>query len=82
MARLYRYITLDEREKIARMYHSGARPTDIAAAIGFCTNTVYVELRRGRTGVLDKNQRPAYDPIVAQRAVQEGLRRRGHGRTT
>ena len=40
--------------------------------------TVYTELKRGQDGVtLDKNFRPAYDPELVQKRVQEGLRRRG-----
>ena len=40
--------------------------------------TIYAELKRGQDGVtLDKNFRPAYDPELAQKRVQENLRRRG-----
>ena len=38
-----------------------------------------VELKRGATGKLDHNQRPAYDPVLAQRTYQENIRRRGSG---
>ena len=51
---------------------------EIAQKIGVSRTTVYTELKRGQDGVtLDKNFRPAYDPDLAQKRVQEGLRRRG-----
>ena len=73
--RKYRYITFEDRRKIAAWHLENMRPVDIAARLG--VHTVYNELRRGRTGRLDRNQRPAYDPDLAQRTVQEGFKRRG-----
>ena len=46
-----------------------------------CSFTLAVE-RDGDTGRLDKNQRPEYDPRLAQRTFQEAIRRRGNRRTT
>ena len=53
-----------------------------AYKIGCHPATIYEELRRGDTGKLDKNQRPEYDPRLAQRTFQEAIRRRGNRRTT
>ena len=51
---------------------------DIARKVGVSASTIYTELRRGQDGVtLDKNFRPANDPDLAQKRVQENLRRRG-----
>ena len=76
----YRYISLDGRRKIASQYRAGARPADIASAIGVSTATVYRELQRGYTGETDENKRLIYDPMIAQEAVQNGFRRRGRKR--
>jgi IS30 family transposase len=77
MAGNYKYLTLDDRRRIAGWYINGERACDIAARIGVHTATIYNELQRGGTGGLDRNQRPAYDPDIAQRTVQEGFKRRG-----
>ena len=66
MARQFKTIEFDDRKTIASMYANGAIAGEIAQKIG------------GQDGVtLDKNFRPAYDPELAQKRVQEGLRRRG-----
>jgi len=78
--RKYRYITLEDRRKIAAWHLDNMRPVDIAARLGVHTATIYHELKRGNTGELDQNQRPAYDADIAQREVQEGFKRRGRRR--
>ena len=51
---------------------------EIATHLGKSRKTIYAELRRGQDGEkLDRNQRPAYDPELAQRRFQANLRRRG-----
>lgn len=78
MARQFKTIEIDDRKTIASMYANGAIAGEIAQKIGVSRTTVYTELKRGQDGVtLDKNFRPAYDPELAQKRVQEGLRRRG-----
>lgn len=77
MASNYRYITMEDRYNIAKWYLQGDRPCDMAERIGVHTATVYNELRRGHTGELDKNQRPEYDPVLAQQVVQENFKKRG-----
>ena len=73
----YRYLDLDDRKQIAAWYGSGERACDIAKRLGVHTSTIYTELHRGETGALDENQRPAYDPIIAQRVAQASIRQRG-----
>ena len=73
----YRYISMADRRKIAEWYLNGDRPCDMAERLGIHVSTIYNELRRGQTDELDKNQRPAYNPELAQRTVQANLRQRG-----
>lgn len=79
----YRFLTFEDRRRIAEWYQSGDRPADIAERLGMSTKTVYTELKRGKVvgkdgqDVLDRNQRRAYNPVIAQKNVQESMRRRG-----
>lgn len=41
------------------------------------TREYFDELKRGETGGLDRNQRRAYNPVLAQQRVQENFKRRG-----
>lgn len=81
--RKYKYITFADRKQIAAWYQAGDRPADMAERLEVSTRTIYTELKRGEstdeTGavILDRNQRPAYNPVLAQQRVQEGFKRRG-----
>lgn len=78
MEKRYKAITFDDRKTIASMYAAGSVAAEIAEKVGVSRTSIYAELKRGQYGVtLDKNFRPAYDPALAQKRVQEGLRRRG-----
>lgn len=77
-----KYLTLKDRRIIARMYGEEARVLDIANKIGCHPATIYEELRRGDTGRLDAHQRREYNPELAQRRVQEAIRRRGNRKHT
>lgn len=77
-----KYLTLKDRRLIARRYDEEARVLDIANEVGCHPATIYEELRRGATGKLDARLRPEYDPLLAQRTVQEGIRRRGNRKHT
>ena len=78
MPKQFKTVEFEDRKKIATMYAAGAIAADIARQIGVSATTIYAELKRGQDGVtLDKNFRPAYDPELAQKRVQENLRRRG-----
>ena len=84
--RQYRYITFADRKQIAAWYLANERVADIAGRLGMSTKTIYNELKRGEptdeTGavILDRNQRRAYNPVLAQHRLQENFKRRG--RTT
>lgn len=71
-------LTLKDRRTIAKMYDDDARVLDIAVKVGCHPSTIYEELRRGATGELDEQQRPRYDPELAQRNMQAAIRRRGN----
>ena len=66
-----------DRLRISEMYLSEKSAMEIAVSVGASLNTIYVELQRGVTGKLDKNQRREYSPELAQRRVQENVRRCG-----
>ena len=66
-----------DRLRISEMYLSEKSAMEIAVSVGASLNTIYVELQRGDTGKLDKNQRREYSPELAQRRVQENVRRCG-----
>ncbi len=73
MARL----TLKDRKIISKMYDAEESNLAIAIKVGVHPGTIYEELKRGFTGEIDKNGRQAYDPDLAQRTVQEHMRRCG-----
>lgn len=75
-----KYLTLKDRRLIAKRYGQEARVLDIANEVGCHPATIYEELRRGDTGRMDANQRREYDPLLAQKAVQAAIRRRGNRR--
>lgn len=77
---VYRTITFDDRKAIAVLYEKGVATAEISESVGIPKKTLYGELKRGDTGELDQNQRPAYDPVLAQRTYQENIRRRGRKR--
>lgn len=63
---VYKSITFDNRKKIAALYAKGMSISDISDEVGVALRTLYVELKRGATGKLDQNQRPAYALIDKQ----------------
>lgn len=73
MARL----TMSDRRMLAEMYGDEKSALEIANKLGCHPQTIYDELKRGSTGKLDKNHKPEYDPDLAQRTVQENMRRCG-----
>jgi len=77
----YKRLVLCDRKKIEKMYSTGSRVEDIASRVGVSASTVWRELNRGSTGEYDVNHRPAYNAELADKAVQEAVRRRGRRRT-
>lgn len=84
--RKYRYLTFADRKQISAWYQSNDRAADIAVRLGMSVKTIYLELKRGEETdesgavILDRNQRRAYNPVLAQQRLQENFKRRG--RTT
>uniref|UniRef100_A0AAU8B6W6 RNAseH protein n=1 Tax=Dulem virus 34 TaxID=3145752 RepID=A0AAU8B6W6_9CAUD len=77
-----KYLGPAERQVIAQAWGSYSSVAEIAQRLGVARKTIYEELRRGQDGEkLDHNQRPVYDPELAQRRFQANLRRRGHAKT-
>lgn len=72
----YKTITFDDRKAIAALYEKGATTAEISESVGVPKKTLYGELKRGDTGELDQNQRPAYDPVLALKTYHEIIRRR------
>ena len=49
----YRYLTFEDRKKIEAWHLLGDRPVDIAARLSVHHTTIYKELQRGATGLVD-----------------------------
>ena len=81
VARKYRYIDFEDRKRIARLWSIGTPAQAIAEEIGTDPATISRELRRGYPGKDGRNKRPAYNPVIAQKAVEAGIARRGKKRT-
>ncbi len=62
----YRYITFEDRKQIARLWAIGTPAQAIAEEIGVNPATISRELRRGYPGKNGRNQRPAYNSVIAQ----------------
>lgn len=83
MVRQYRYLDFQDRKQISARYLNGDRVADIADGLGVTDAAVYRELKRGEAldesgnVILDRNQRRAYNPVIAQQRVQANFRRRG-----
>mgnify|MGYP002508334388 CR=1 FL=1 len=77
------YLTFADRKQISAWYQSNDRAADIAERLGMSVKTIYLELKRGEETdesgavILDRNQRPAYNPVLAQQRLQANFKRRG-----
>ncbi len=80
MGIIQKSLSNDNRIMIAQRWAAGKSPCEIAAELGFSQATIYTELKRGRTGRLDKNKRFEYDPEIGLTVYQENLRKRGRKR--
>ena len=74
-------LTLGKRKEIERLYAADTSPSEIAAAVGVTTATIYRELHRGETGELNEHFRPAYSAETAERNVRLSIRNRGRRKT-
>lgn len=73
-----RYLTYEDRKSIEALYTAGVSLADIATELGVHLATIYRELTRGGTGELDGNGRGGYSAELAQKTVQDNIKRRGH----
>jgi hypothetical protein len=74
----YKYLTYSDRKKIAA-HCADERAADIATRLGFCTATIYRELKRGITET-DANGTAIYDPDYAEHNVRRNINMRGRRR--
>ena len=78
-----RYFTFADRKLISTWYQANDRAADMAERLGMSVKAIYLELKRGEetdasgAAILDRNQRPAYNPVLAQQRLQANLKRRG-----
>lgn len=77
MAREYRVITHQERKRIEAMYAEGKSIYKISFLLGRPTNSVYLEIRRGYTGKLDKNGRKEYSAALSEEKLAKNIGKRG-----
>ena len=73
-----RYLAYEDRKKLEALYAAGKSLTEIASELGVHLATIYRELARGATGSLDSNGRNGYSSELAQKTVQDSIKRRGH----
>lgn len=74
-----RYITENERYQIEVLYKQGYKPKEIAGIIGKCQATIYNELKRGMTTLIDHEYREytTYLADVAQRKYEYNCTHKG-----
>ena len=73
-----RYLTYEDRKSIEALYTAGVSLADIASELGVHLATIYRELTRGGTGELDGNGHGGDWGGLAQKTVQDNIKRRGH----
>ena len=74
----YRYLTFKDRQTIERMHKEGVRSLDIATALKVHTPTIYIELKKGRTGQPNENGQYEYSAEVAEAQTQKNLKSKGN----
>lgn len=62
-------MTLDDRKNIEARWLAGDSIISIAESVGAHRSTIYLELKRGDTGEMDKNGRGGYSAELAQREL-------------
>jgi IS30 family transposase len=73
----YAFRTLEERQKIEKLWEDGQTPKEISARTGKSLPVIYTELTRGRDGTRLPDQRLRYSAELAQLRVQQSLEKRG-----
>ncbi len=73
----YAFRTLEDRQKIEKMWEDGRTPREISDAAGVSVYVVYKEMARGQDGTRLPDQRLRYSAELAQRRVQHSREKRG-----
>ena len=73
----YAFRTLEDRQKIEKLWEDGRTPKEISETAGVSVHVVYKEMARGQDGTRLPDQRLRYSAELAQRRVQASLERRG-----
>lgn len=73
----YAFRTLEDRQKIEKLWEDGQTPKEISETTGVSVHVVYKELTRGQDGTRLPDQRLRYSADVAQMRVQRSLENRG-----
>lgn len=73
----YAFRTLEDRQKIEKLWEDGRTPKEISETTGVSVHVVYKEMTRGQDGTRLPDQRLRYSAELAQRRVQASLERRG-----
>lgn len=73
----YAFRTLEDRQKIEKLWEDGRTPKEISETTGVSVHVVYNELTRGQDGTRLPDQRLRYSAELAQRRVQASLERWG-----
>lgn len=71
-----RHLSYDDRKKLEKLYRSGKEISEIAGALKVHEATIYRELKRGSTELLDCNGRIGYSAEQGQLTLQSRLTRR------
>lgn len=66
-----KWLTLEERKAIEEMYNNNTKVAEIAEAFHRNVTTIYLELRNGSTGEMDRNGRAGYSAEIAQKRIFE-----------
>ena len=73
----YAFRTLEDRQKIEKLWEDGRTPKEISASLDKSMAVIYAELTRGQDGTRLPDRRLRYSAELAQRRVQASLERRG-----
>ena len=79
--RSYKIVTFEERKAIEMMYRGNMSAQEIASKLEISAATVYRELERGNTHIMDKNGRSGYNARLAQQNAERLRKNRGRRRT-
>lgn len=71
-----KYLNYDDRKKLESLYLENQKISDIAEKLSVSYSTVYRELERGTTGILDKNGRIGYSAEQGQITLHSRLKHR------